>query len=68
MAKEAEVTGIGNVCESQCPICVAARGKAGWLKPVLKAEYYTLAKLMSLLRVPLPCTSREKQTGKKPWE
>ena len=37
-------------------------------KPVLKGEYYTLARLMRLLHVPMPCTSREKQTGKKPWE
>jgi hypothetical protein len=68
MSKQAEVTGIGKFCDSQCPICVAARGKAGWLKPVLKAEYYTLARFMRMLHVTLPCTSREKQTGKKPWE
>ena len=68
MAEEAKVKGIGKFCDSQCPICKAARGRATWLKPVLKGEYYTLARLMRLLHVPMPCTSREKQTGKKPWE
>ena len=63
-----QVKGIGKVCESICPICVAARGKAEWLKPVVKAEYYSVCKLMGLLRIPWPCLSREKQTGKKPWE
>ena len=50
------------------PICVSARGKASWLKPVLKVEYYSVSKLMDILRIPWPCRSREKQTGKKPWE
>ena len=68
MSEEAQVKGIGKFCDSMCPICKAARGKCSWLRPVLKGEYYTLARLMRLLRVSLPCTSREKQTGKKPWE
>ncbi len=68
MTQKSEVTGIGKMCDSGCPICVAARGNAKWLRPVLKAEYYTLGKLMGLLHVPWPCVSREKQTGKKPWE
>jgi len=63
-----EVKGIGNICESRCPICKAGRTNAPWLKPVMKAEYYTVAQLMKLLRIPWPCISREKQTGKKPWE
>jgi hypothetical protein len=63
-----EVKGIGNICESHCPICKAARTNATWLQPVQKVEYYTVAQLMKLLRVPWPCISREKQTGKKPWE
>ncbi|MFW6125687.1 MAG: hypothetical protein ACOC58_01155 [Chloroflexota bacterium] len=63
-----QVTGIGRYCDSTCPICVSARGRASWLKPVVKGEYYSVAKLMGLLRIPWPCRSREKQTGKKPWE
>ena len=66
--KEVDVKGIGRFCDSICPICKAARGKASWLQPVVKAEYYSVSKLMDLLRVPWPCRSREKQTGKKPWE
>jgi len=63
-----EVKGFGRLCDSKCPICVNARGKANWLKPVVKAEYYTICKLAKALRIPWPCLSREKQTGKKPWE
>ena len=63
------VTGMGKFCDSICPICVNARGKAGWLKPVVKAAYYCFCgKPAKFLRIPSPCTSREKQTGKKPWE
>lgn len=47
-----EVKGIGKFCDSICPICVAARGRAPWLKPLVKAEYYSIGKLMGLLRVP----------------
>lgn len=36
--------------------------------PGQKAEYYSLGKLMGLLRIPWPCISRERQTGKKPSE
>ncbi len=68
MTQQAEVKGIGRICDSECGICRAARGNARWLRPVLKAEYYTLAQLMKLLHVPWPCISRQKQTGKKPWE
>jgi len=64
-----EVKGIGKFCESTCPICVAARGKAKWLKPLVKVAYYCLCgKPAMFLRIPTPCTSRERQTGKKPWE
>jgi hypothetical protein len=63
-----KVKGIGRFCESYCPFCVPARGKLPWLKPVVKAEYYSVGQLMGLIRVPWPCRSREKQTGKKPWE
>ena len=64
----AEVKGIGRFCDSMCPICRAGRGKAPWLKPVIKAEFSTVGKLMGALRIPWPCVSRERQTGKKPWE
>ncbi|MFC1985549.1 hypothetical protein ACFLWC_00970 [Chloroflexota bacterium] len=64
-----QVEGIGNFCESVCPICVAARGKAKWLSPVVKAAYYCVCgKPAMALRITTPCVSREKQTGKKPWE
>ncbi len=63
-----EVKGVGKFCDSICPICTAARKNAGWLKPVMKAEYYSVGQLMKVLRIPWPCISREKQTGKKPWE
>ena len=64
-----QVTGIGKLCESVCPMCVASRGKANWLKPLVKLLYYCLCgKPAMLLRIPTPCTSRERQTGKKPWE
>ena len=62
------VTGIAKFCDSFCPICVSARGKRPWLKPVVKAEYYSVSKLMDILKIPWPCQSREKQTGNKPWE
>jgi hypothetical protein len=68
MSEVNEVKGIGKFCDSICPICTSARKNAGWLKPVQKAEYYTVGQLMKTLRVPWPCISREKQTGKKPWE
>ena len=64
-----QVTGIGRFCESTCPICLAARGKAPWLKPLVKGAYYCFCgKPAMFLKIPTPCTSREKQTGKKPWE
>ena len=64
-----QIEGIGKYCDSVCPICVAARGGAKWLKPLVKVAYYCLCgKLAMFLRIPTPCTSREKQTGKKPWE
>jgi hypothetical protein len=63
-----QVTGVGKFCDSICPICLWARGKAPWLKPIVKAEYYSVGRLMGLLRIPWPCVSRERQTGKKPWE
>jgi len=63
-----QVKGIGKFCDSVCPICIAARGKMPWLKPVVKAEYYSVCKLMGFFRVPWPCLIRERQTGKKPWE
>jgi hypothetical protein len=63
-----QVTGIAKFCDSICPICRSARNRAPWLKPVIKAEYYSVSKLMDILRIPWPCRAREKQTGKKPWE
>lgn len=68
MSEESQVKGIGRICDSGCGICRAARGNAKWLKPVLMLEYYTLGKLMCLLHIPWPCVSRQKQTGKRPWE
>ena len=68
MTEKVEIKGIGKFCDSICPICIAARGRMPWLKPVLKVLYYTLARFMRFLHVMMPCTSREKQTGKKPWE
>lgn len=68
MTEEKELTGAAKLCDSGCPICKAARGEAKCLRLVVKAEYYTLGSLMKLLHVPWPCVSREKQTGKKPWE
>ena len=66
VAMSNQVEGIGNICESVCPICVAARGKAGWLKPLVKFMYYCVCgKPPMFLRIPTPCTSREKQTGEK---
>ena len=64
-----QVTGLGKWCDSWCPICVTARGRATWLKPLVKVAYYCFCgKPPSVLRIPTPCTSRERQTGKKPWE
>jgi len=68
MAEETQLKGAGKVCESMCPICTAGRGNARWLRPVIKGEYHTVGRLMRLLHIPWPCVSREKQTGKKPWE
>jgi hypothetical protein len=63
-----EVKGIARLCDSLCPICVNARDKAPWLKPLVKAEYYTICRTAEFLRISWPCLSRMKQTGKKPWE
>lgn len=64
-----EVTGIGRLCDSKCPICVASRKSAPWLRPFVKLMYNCVCgKPAMFLRIPTPCTSREKQTGKKPWE
>jgi hypothetical protein len=63
-----QVNGTGRFYDSICPICASVRGQRVWLKPLVKAEYYSLGKLIGLLRIPWPCISREKQTGKKPWE
>jgi hypothetical protein len=69
MTTSGEVTGIAKFCDSVCPICVAARGRATWLRPVVKLAYYCFCgKPARLLRIATPCTEREKQTGKKPWE
>lgn len=66
---DVQVTGIGRFCDSICPICVTARERATWLKPVVKCAYYCFCgKPAMFLGIPSPCTSREKQTGKKPWE
>jgi len=63
------VKGIGRICDASCPVCVAARGNAKWLQPIVKLAYYCFCGKPALfLRIPTPCTSREKQTGKKPWE
>jgi hypothetical protein len=63
-----EVRGIAKACDSNCPICVGARGSKPWLKSVVKAEYYIICKPVSTLGIPWPCAEREKQTGKKPWQ
>ncbi|HUV55972.1 MAG TPA: hypothetical protein VMV84_01940 [Dehalococcoidales bacterium] len=64
-----QVEGMGGFCDSICPICVAARDKAKWLRPLVKLAYYCFCgKPAMFLRIPSPCTSREKQTGRKPWE
>lgn len=48
-------------------LCISA-GPEAWLKPLVRAEYYSPGNLMGLLRIPWPCNSRERQTGKKPRE
>ncbi len=64
-----EVKGIGRFCDSVCPICVASRGRAKWLAPFVKFMYYCVCgKPARFLGIPTPCTSREEQTGRKPWE
>jgi hypothetical protein len=68
MTEQAEVKGIGRFCDSTCPLCTGARGWAKFLIPVLMLEYYIIGTLMRLLHIPWPCVSREKQTGKKPWQ
>jgi len=59
-----EVKGIGKFCDKYCPPCILSRKRAKWLQPVVKFIYYLLCSRISWL----PCRSREKQTGKKPWE
>jgi hypothetical protein len=69
MSNGATVTGMGKFCDSICPICVNARKNAGWLKPPVKFMYnFVCGRPMRFLRISSPCVSREKQTGKKPWE
>lgn len=64
-----DVKGIGRLCDQVCPVCVACRNRAKWLQPFVKFMYfYVCGRPARFLRVPTPCTSREKQTGKKPWE
>lgn len=64
-----QVEGIARFCDSVCPICVACRERARWLQPLVKLAYYCFCgKPAMLLRIPTACTSRERQTGKKPWE
>ncbi len=66
---EGQVKGIGRFCDVICPICVASRGRAKWLKPLVKFAYTCFCgRPARFLRIQTPCISREKQIGKKPWE
>ncbi len=66
---ETRVKGIGRICDRMCPICVASRSRNEWLQPFVKFMYhYVCGRPARFLNIPTPCTSRERQTGKKPWE